>query len=103
MNDGDGRYQEAQSWKQLYRSAVLETDMDLVPRRVLEARKAAGERAMQLIRESADYEQELPDLAYASRVLGELNRKSQSAKHSRPKQSTSVGQELDEARTGISA
>jgi hypothetical protein len=42
------------AWKQLYKAAVLETNMDLVPRRVQEARKAAGERAMHLIREPAD-------------------------------------------------
>jgi hypothetical protein len=52
------------------------------PRRVLEARKAAGERAMQLIREAAHDEPELQDLVYASRVLDELNRKCQSARHS---------------------
>jgi hypothetical protein len=73
---------DAQLWKHLYRAAVLETNMDLVPRRVLEARKAAGERALHLIRESADDDQELLDLAYASRVLDELNSKCQSARHS---------------------
>jgi hypothetical protein len=79
---------DAQLWKRLYRVAVLETNMDLVPRRVLEARKAAGERAMHLVREAAVDEPELQDLAYASRVLDELERKCQSARHSRPNQST---------------
>jgi len=73
------------AWKQLYKAAVLETNMDLVPRRVQEARKAAGERAMHLIREPADDEPELQDLVYASRVLDELNRKCQSARDSKPK------------------
>jgi hypothetical protein len=88
MNASDGRSQDAQLWKQLYRAAVLETDMELVPRRVLEARKAAGERALHLVREAAVDEPELQDLAYASRVLDELERKCQSARHSGPNQST---------------
>jgi hypothetical protein len=103
MNESDGRSQDARSWKQLYRATVLETNMELVPRRVLEARKAAGERAMQLIREPAHDEPELQDLVYASRVLDELNRKCQSARHSRHNQSTPERQGLEEARTGISA
>jgi hypothetical protein len=73
------------AWKQLYKAAVLETNMDLVPRRVQEARKAARERAMHLIREPADDDLELQDLVYASRVLDELNRKCQSARDSKPK------------------
>jgi hypothetical protein len=87
MNESDGRSEDSQLWKHLYRAAVLETDMELVPRRVLEARKAAGERAMYLIREAAD-DEELHDLVYATRVLDELERKCQSARHSRPNQST---------------
>ena len=79
---------DAQLWRYLYRAAVLETNMDLVPRRVLEARKAAGERALHLIREAADDDPELLDLAFASRVLDELNSKCQSARDSRPNQST---------------
>jgi len=89
MNESDRRSQDVQSWKQLYRAAVLETNMELVPRRILEARKAAGERAVRLIREAADAEPELQDLVYASVVLTELNRKFQSAGHSGRKQSTS--------------
>jgi hypothetical protein len=73
------------AWKRLYKAAVLETNMDLVPRRVQEARKAAGERAMHLIQEPADNNLELQDLVYASRVLDELNRKCQSARGSKPK------------------
>ena len=88
MNESDGRSQDAQSWKRLYRAAVLETNMELGPRRVLEARKAAGERALHLVREAADDEPELQDLVYASRVLDELERKCQSARHSGPNQST---------------
>ena len=88
MNASDGRSQDAQLWKELYRAAVLETNMELVPRRVLEARKAAGERALHLIREAANDDPELQDLAYASRVLDELERKCKSARHSRPNQST---------------
>ena len=88
MSASDGRSQDAQLWKQLYRAAVLETNMELVPRRVLEARKAAGERALHLVREAADDEPELQDLVYASRVLDELERKCQSARHSGPNQST---------------
>ena len=87
MNESDARSQDAQLWKHLYKSAVLETDMELVPRRVLEARKAAGQRAMHLIREAAVNEPELQDLLYASRVLDELKRKCQSARHSRREQS----------------
>ena len=88
MNQSDGRSQDAQSWKSLYRAAVLETDRELIPRRVLEARKAAAERALHLIREVADGDPELRDLAFASRVLDELNSKCQSARDSRPNQST---------------
>ena len=88
MSASDGRSQDAQLWKQLYRAAVLETNVELVPRRVLEARKAAGERASHLIREAANDDPELQDLAYASRVLDELERKCQSARHSGPNQST---------------
>ena len=88
MNASDGRSPDAQLWKYLYRAAVLETNMDLIPRRVLEARKAAGERALHLIREAALDEPELQDLVYAGRVLDELKRKCQSAGHSRPEQPT---------------
>jgi hypothetical protein len=89
MNESDGRSEDSQLWKHLYRAAVLETNMELLPRRVLEARKAAGERAMYLIREAAD-DEELHDLVYATRVLDELERKCQSA---RPMQSTPEDQE----------
>jgi len=87
MNESDVKSQDAQSWKSLYRAAVLETNMELVPLRVLEARKAAGERALHLIREAAVDEPELQDLVYASQVFDELERKCQSARYSRPKQS----------------
>jgi hypothetical protein len=82
MNECDGRSPEAQLWKHLYRSAVLETNMELVPRRILEARKAAGQRAMQLIREEAAIDEpELQDLVHASVVLDELSRRCQSGRH----------------------
>jgi len=82
IRDRDRRSQDVQSWKQLYRAAVLETDIELVPRRILEARKAAGQRAMQLIREEAAVDEpELQDLVYASVVLDELNRRCQSGRH----------------------
>jgi hypothetical protein len=87
MNECDGRSQAAQLWKQLYRAAVLETNIDLIYRRVLEARRAAGERAMRLIREAELDEPELQDLAYASRVLDELKGKYTSTRHSRAMQS----------------
>jgi hypothetical protein len=48
MNESDGRSQDAQSWKRLYKTAVLETNEELGPQRVLEVRKAAGERALHL-------------------------------------------------------
>jgi len=92
MNESDARSQDAQLWKHLYKAAVLETNMELVPRRVLEARKAAAERAMHLIREKADDEPELQDLVYASLVLDELREKFQSERHSRTKQSIPDGQ-----------
>jgi signal transduction histidine kinase len=79
VQERDRRSQNVQSWKQLYRAAVLETDMELVPRRIVEARKAAAERAVHLIREASDHEPELQDLVYASVVLNELNKKFQSA------------------------
>ena len=88
---------DTQLWNHLYRAAVLETDTELIPRRVLEARKAAGERALHLIREAAEGDPELLDLAFASRVLDELNSKCQSARHSRPKQSTPEDRGMDEA------
>ena len=97
MNESDGRSPDAQLWKHLYRAAILETNMDLVSRRVLEARKAAGERALHLIREAADGDPELLDLAHASRVLDELNSKCQSARYSRPKQSTPEDRGMDKA------
>ena len=89
MNECAPRTQVAQSWKQSYRTAVLETNMELIPRRILEARKAAGERAVYLIREASEDEPELQDLVYASVVLNELNREFQSAGHAEPKRSTS--------------
>ena len=85
MSERNARLQGVQLWKHLYRAAVLETNKDLVPRRILEARKAAGERAVHLIREASDHEPELQDLVYASVVLNELNRKCQSARDSKPK------------------
>jgi signal transduction histidine kinase len=81
IRERDRRSQDVQSWKQLYRAAILETNMELVPRRILEARKAAGERAVHLIREGSDDEPELQDLVYASVVLNELNRRCQSGRH----------------------
>jgi hypothetical protein len=91
MNESDARSEGAQLWKHLYRTAVLETNMELVPRRVLEARKAAGQRALELIREATINELELQDLVYAMRVLDELNRKCKSARHSRHNKSNSRG------------
>jgi hypothetical protein len=103
MNECDRPSPEAQLWKHLYRSAVLETNMELVPRRVVEARKAAGQRALELIREATINEPELQDLVYASRVLDELNRKCKSARQSRHKQSTPEGKGFDYASADISA
>jgi C4-dicarboxylate-specific signal transduction histidine kinase len=85
IRERDRRSQDVQSWKRLYRAAVLETNMELVPRRIVEARKAAAERAVHLIREASHDEPELKDLVYASAVLNELNRKCQSARDSKPK------------------
>jgi len=85
IQERDRRSPDVQSWKQSYRAAVLETNMELVPRRIVEARKAAAERAVHLIREPADNHLELQDLVYASVVLNELNRKCQSARDSKPK------------------
>jgi signal transduction histidine kinase len=81
IQERDRRPEDVQSWKQLYRAAVLETNMELVPRRILEARKAAGERALHLIRGAGDDEPELQDLVYASVVLNKLNREFQSSRH----------------------
>jgi len=92
MTESAARSQGAQLWKHFYRAAVLETNRDLVPRRLLEARKAAAERAMQLIRGAADGEPELLDLVYASRVLDVLNGRCQSGRHSRAKHSLSESQ-----------
>jgi signal transduction histidine kinase len=89
IQESDRRSQDVQSWKQLYRAAVRETNRELVPRRILEARKAAGERAVYLIREASEDEPELQDLVYASVVLNELNREFQSAGHAETKRSTS--------------
>ena len=77
----DRQSQDAQSWEQLYRAAVLETNMELVPQRILEARKAAGERAVHLIREAPHDEPELQDLVYATVVLNELKRRCESDRH----------------------
>jgi len=99
MNENDRQSQVVQSWKQLYRAAVLETNMELTPRRIVEARKAAGERVVHLIRQAADGEPELQDLVYASVVLNQLNRGFQSAG---PEPSTSEVQGLDYAKTAIS-
>jgi signal transduction histidine kinase len=90
--EGDRPSQDVQPWKRLYRAAVLETIMELVPRRIAEARKAAGERAVHLIREASDGEPELQDLLYASVVLNELNKKFQSAGNTEPRRSTSENQ-----------
>jgi C4-dicarboxylate-specific signal transduction histidine kinase len=85
IQERDRRSQDVQSWKQLYRAAVLETNMELVPLRIVEARKAAAERAVHLIRKASDREPELQDLVYASVVLNELNKQFQSARDSKPK------------------
>ena len=74
--------------------------MELVPRRIVEARKAAGERAVHLIREASDGEPELQDLVYASVVLNELNKKLQSAGNAEPKRSPSENQSEGENKTG---
>jgi hypothetical protein len=73
--------------------------MELIPRRILEARKAAGERVVQLVRQAADDEAELQDLVYASVVLSDLNREYQSTG---PKQSTSEVRGSEYATTGAS-
>jgi hypothetical protein len=99
MNECDRRTQVVQAWKQFYRAAVLETNMELIPRRILEARKAAGERVVQLVRQAADDEAELQDLVYASVVLSDLNREYQSTG---PKQSTSEVRGSEYATTGAS-
>jgi hypothetical protein len=99
IQEKDRRSQDVQSWKQLYRAAVLETNMELVPRRIVEARKAAGERAVHLIREASDHEPELQDLVYASVVLNELNRRFQSAGNTGSKRSTSEDQAEGEDKT----
>jgi hypothetical protein len=80
IQGSDRRSQGVQSWQQLYKAAVLETNMELVPRRILEARKAAGERAVHLIREASFDEPELQDLVYASVVLNELSRRCRSGR-----------------------
>ena len=64
---------------QITKESKPENPLKAIPRRILEARKAAGERAVCLIREAADAEPELQDLVYANRVLDELERKCQSA------------------------
>lgn len=103
MNDSVEQYQETELWKQLYRAAVLETNTELLARRVQEARKVAGERALQLIRGTANDDPEFLDLAYASLVLDELDTKCQSVKSSRPNQSTAEDGGLDYAGKNISA
>jgi|ERR1700721_1195540 hypothetical protein len=92
MNEGDARSRGAQSWKHLYRVAALETNMELVPRRIFEARKAAGHRAMELIREAAVEGPELQDLVFASRVLDELMKRCQSGRRSGTNHSTPESQ-----------
>ena len=71
--NNEPRLADALSWKELYGAAALETKMEVVPLRVREARKAVVERAIQVIRRTPDYEFEVLDLAYAKRVLDELN------------------------------
>jgi hypothetical protein len=92
MNESDVRSQGGQLWKHLYRAAVLETNMELVSQRVLEARQVAKERAMHLIRESSVGDDELHDLAFASQVLDQLKNKCQSGRHSRTNQSVPASQ-----------
>ena len=75
MNESDARSQGAELWKQLYRAAVLETNRELVHRRILEAREAAGERAMCLIREAAVDEPELQRLGVCEPGFGGNERK----------------------------
>ena len=91
MNESDVRSQGGQLWKYLYRAAVLETNMELVSQRVLEARQVATERAMHLIRESVG-DDELHDLAFASQVLVQLKNKCQSGRHSRTNKSVPASQ-----------
>jgi hypothetical protein len=91
MNESDVRSQGGQLWQHLYRAAVLETNGELVSQRVQEARQAARERAMHLIRESAG-DDELHDLAFASQVLDQLKNKCQPGRHSRTNQSVPASQ-----------
>jgi len=74
MKNGDGRTEEAQSWKQLYEAAMLELDRDELPRRIEEAQKAIQERVLALSRENGNSGPEKDGLADAQVVLDDLTR-----------------------------
>jgi hypothetical protein len=78
MNDGDGRSQGEQSWKQLYEAALLELDPNRLPQRIADAQKAIAERALALLRENGSNNSEKETLAGAHVVLDDLKRIHQS-------------------------
>lgn len=77
MNDGEGRFQGG--WKQLYEAALLELDPKLLPRRIADAQKAIGERAMALLQENGHNHSEKEALASAHVALNDLERIQQRA------------------------
>ncbi len=61
-----------QSWKELYRNAILEIDRDKLPERIAAAEEALIARARELFQESGDNIEEqhaLDDALYALRAL----------------------------------
>jgi hypothetical protein len=74
MNDSDGRSQDQQAWEQLYETALLELDPNLLPQRIADAEKAIRERALALFQTNGDNNSEKEALGDAHLVLNDLKR-----------------------------
>jgi len=74
MNDSDGRSQDQQAWEQLYETALLELDTNLLPQRIADAEKAIRERALALFQTNGDNNSEKEALGDAHLVLNDLKR-----------------------------
>ena len=79
MEDGEGRFQGDQLWRQLYEAALFELNTKLLPQKIADAEKAIGERALALLRENGHNHSEKKALARAHSALDDLKRIHQTA------------------------
>jgi hypothetical protein len=74
MDDGDGLTQEVASWRQLHETAMLEIDLEKLPKRIAEAQKAIEERVLVLARGYAGSGAEKDALVDAHVAMDDLKR-----------------------------